>query len=69
MTDVFTGSSSVLGKHVETIMETVIPVTNVGTSTVMKPSLYSPVQNLTYHEIQNLYTSDFNTLQYSKKFD
>jgi len=50
-------------------METVIPVTNVGTSTVMKPSLYSPVQNLTYHEIQNLYASDFNTLQYSKKFD
>ena len=50
-------------------METVIPVTNVGTSTVMKQSAYSPVQNLTYHEIQNLYASGFNTLQYSKKFD
>jgi len=35
----------------------------------MNPSFYSPIQNLTYREIQMLCATDYNHLQYSTNID
>jgi len=51
------------------LIETVIPVANLGTQTVMNPSFYSPIQNLTYREIQMFCATDYNHLQYSTNID